>query len=905
MKRYDKNTLFLIDGSSFLYRAYYGLRPLHTPQGEPVQAVYGFCRMIKKLMEKFDPQQIALVWDSKGKTERHEIFADYKGTRQAPPSDLFEQKEHIIKFADLIGLKQYAKTGVEADDLMYSLAKWWTEDKKTAVIVTSDKDMGQALTNSITIYDSFKDIIIDDVAFIEKMGFAPKKTTFYFSLVGDTSDNIPGVKGIGAKGALDLVTEYDSLDDLYARLDTVTSKRLKSALEAHKDDAYLSQKLFTLKFHPVHVKEQELVFNKDGWVNARSLFEELHFTSMVKDIPAPAVQQTLFSSFKTSKDRGYTFICITKKTDLDDLIEKIKHKKLFAYDTETDSVNALQCTMVGISICLEEKTSYYIPCGHVTDEEQLTIDVVVAAFKHVFEDKNIHKIAHHAKFDQLVLSNYDIHVQGTIFDTMIAAYMVKEDWQKSSLKELSEVYLSEPMLTFQEMVENKKLKNFSYVPLQDATEYAAADAHQTFKLYVVLKKILEDKDLTKLYYDIELPLVQVLSDMEERGIYCDIAILHQLNTTVMHQLEQIHRTIIGLIDPAYASINLNSPRQVEDLLFTSLKLTPQKKSAKRTSYSTDNEVLLELSKDHPIPSYIIQYRELFKLKSTYIDALPGYVNPKTGRIHTTYSQIRVATGRLASSDPNLQNIPVDGLGSTVRMAFKAEHANQVLVSADYSQIELRILAHLTQDPILINAFKHGYDIHKQTAAGIFDIPLDEVTEHQRSVGKRINFSILYGLTPYGLSKDLDISLKEAKHFIDTYFAHYKHVRPWMDSVIEEAKRKGYVTTLFGRRRAVPGLKEKNKNLYELACRIAINTIPQGTSAEIMKIGMLHVEAMLKKKFPKAHLLLQIHDQILVECDKSDAAEVENCIKEELESVVKWSIPLTVSTGRGRSWKDAE
>ena len=905
MKRYDKETLFLIDGSSFLYRAYYGLRPLHTPQGHPVQAVYGFCRMIQKLIKKFDPQYIALVWDSKGKTERHTLFADYKATRQAPPSDLFEQKEYIIKMADLIGLKQYAKSGVEADDLMYSLATWWTQQQKKAVIITSDKDMGQTLNEHITIFDSFKDVIIDDAAFKEKMGFEPKKTIFYFSLIGDSSDNIPGVKGIGAKGALELVTQYDSLEDLYTRIETVTSKRLKSALEERKDDALLSQELFTLKYHAVTLKEQDLVFDKDNWSKARPLFEELYFTSLVKELPVPIIQQQLFSSFKTSKDRGYSFISITTESALDSLIERIKEKKIVAYDTETDSVVALQCNLVGISLCYEEKTAYYIPCGHATDEEQLDRDLLIKKLKPIFEHATIDKIAHHAKFDQLVLSQYGIHVKGTIFDTMIAASLVKEDWQKASLKELSEHYLSEPMLTFKEVVEDKKYKHFGYVPVRDAVEYAAADAHQTFKLYPLFKQLLEDKGLSRLYNEIEFPLIQVLTDMEEQGVYCDVDVLTKLNVTVVYQLEQIQRTILGIIDPKYASINLNSPKQVEDLLFNSLKLTPQKKSAKGTGYSTDNEVLLELSKDHPIPAYIVQYRELFKLKSTYIDSLPEYINPKTHRIHTTYSQNRVATGRLASSEPNLQNIPADGLGSTVRMAFRPYEKDRLFISADYSQIELRILAHLTQDPVLVNAFKHGRDIHAQTAAGIFSVPLEDVTSNQRSIGKRINFSILYGLTPYGLSKDLDISLKEAKHFIDTYFAHYTKVRPWMDAVIEEAKNKGYITTVYGRKRAVPGLKERNKNLYDLACRIAINTIPQGTSAEIMKIGMLHVDALLKKNYPSAHLLLQIHDQILVECNKHESEEIKDGIQKTLESVVNWSIPLTVSVGIGTNWKDAE
>ncbi len=905
MNTYDKNTLFLIDGSSFLYRAYYGLRPLHTPQGAPVQAVYGFCRMIKKLIEKFDAHNVVLIWDSKGKTDRHQLFPDYKGNRQEPPSDLFEQKELIVAFANAIGLKQYSKVGIEADDLMYSFAQWWSKSGNKSIIITSDKDMGQAIDDNIVIYDSFKDLIIDKDVFNERMGFDPSKTVFYFSLVGDSSDNIPGVKGIGAKGALELVSSYDSLQDVYLKIDTVVSKRLKTALEEHKEDAFLSEKLFTLTCYSIEKKDYNVQFDKSCWSGARTLFEELNFISLLKEIPAPAIQQSFFDISKTSKDYGYSFILITNLIDLENLIEKIKYKKKFAYDTETDSLTSLQCNLVGISICVEENFSYYIPCGHNTKEEQLPIDIVIQKMKNIFEDKDIYKIAHNSKFDQLVLSQYGIYLEGLFFDTMIAASLVKEDWQKAGLKELSEVYLHEKMLTFKEVVEDKKYKNFSYVPLSEALEYAAADAHQTFKLQSILEHSLEAKEQKNLFYTIEMPLVLVLFDMERLGIYCDIDVLKSLYQTVVEKLDQINKTILGLIDPSYASINLNSPKQVEDLLFNGLKLTRQKKSVKSNTYSTDNEVLLELSKDHPVPSYIVQYRELYKLKSTYIDALPTYISSKDNRIHTTYSQNRVATGRLASSDPNLQNIPVQGLGSIVRMAFKPESENRVFISADYSQIELRILAQVTQDPVLINAFKNNEDIHAQTAAGIFDVSLTDVTLEQRAIGKRINFSILYGLTPYGLSKDLDISLKEAKHFIDTYFSHYKNVRPWMNNVIEDAKRTGYVKTIFGRRRYIPGLKEKNKNLYDLACRIAVNTIPQGTSAEIMKIGMIRVHSLLKDKYHNAYILLQIHDEILIECDQEDATLIEIDIKKELESVVLWDIPLAVSTKIGRNWRDAE
>lgn len=907
MNKYTNTTLFIIDGSSFLYRAYYGLRPLHTPQGEAVQAVYGFCRMIKKLIDRFDPKNMVLVWDSKGPTKRHAIFPDYKATRQVPPSDLFDQKEHIIEFAQSIGLAQDVQVGIEADDLMYSLALAWTDQhpENTVVIITSDKDMGQVITSKITLFDAFKDVFVDEVAFIEAMGFEPRKTTFYFSVVGDSSDNIPGVKGIGKKGALELVQQFDSLSDAYNRLESIESKRLKTALQDHKDDAFLSEKLFILHRYPVDFTKLNVQFVPSNWANARAIFTALQFTSLLKELPVEYRQQPLFfAPLYINESTSHSFITIATQEALEELINQIKKYKLFAYDTECIGLSPLATTLVGVSICLAQGTSYYIPCGHVTQEPQLPRELVIEWLRPIFEDPAIGKIAHHAKFDQLVLAQCDIHVQGTIFDTMIAASLVKEEWQRVSLKDLSQTYLGQQMLTYEQMVTDKKLKDFSYVTVSDATRYAAADAHQTFSLHPLLEKQLQEKNMQKLYQEIELPLVQVLTDMEERGIFCDVAVLKELDAVVTEQLEQLRTTILGLIDPSYASINLNSPRQIEDLLFNGLQLPRGKKSDKRTSYSTDSEVLTELKKIHPVPAYILQYRELFKLKSTYIDALPTFINSHTGRIHTTFIQHRVATGRLASTDPNLQNIPVQGIGRQVRAAFKAQEDHRVLISADYSQIELRVLAYLCQDSALVDAFIQGKDIHRQTAAGIFEVPVDQVTDEQRSLGKRINFSILYGLTPYGLSKDLDISLKDAKRFIDAYFAQYIQVRVWMDQVIERAKVDGYVTTWYGRRRDVPGVRERNKNLYELGCRIAINTVVQGTSAEIMKLGMLRVNEYLKNK-SDAHMILQIHDQLLIECDRNQVEIVEKEVKQQLETVTQWNVPLEVATGIGRNWKDAE
>jgi len=894
-----KKSLFIIDGSSFLYRAYYGLQPLHTSDGRQVQAVYGFCRMIKKIMETFTPSNVVIVWDSKGKTIRNEIYPAYKATRQAPPNDLFEQKEFIQKIAKAIGLHQLAEPGVEADDLMYSLGIWWEEKGGTAVVVTSDKDMGQMLSKQIKIYDTFKNVFIDEASFKEKMGFPPQKTVFYFALVGDSSDNIPGVKGIGQKRAQELVNQFDSLKAMYHDIHRVAQPGVRKLLEAGKEDAFLSEKLFTLQKHRLTAEEKDVAFNfAAGWPQARPLFEELNFKSLLKEMG----ESTRKAPVRSSKEKGYRFEMVTTQQQLKDLVAAIKEKGIFAYDTEGTGLNPLLADLVGISICYEEGVSYYIPCGHATKEPQLSRDEVVAALKPLFEHASIKKIAHHAKFDEHMLFQNGIRERGLVFDTILAAALVKEEWQKNSLKELSAHYLEEPMLTYDEVVTAHKFKDFSHVPLDRATEYAAADAHQTLKLYKPLEKLLKEKGGEKLYHDIELPIVDILFEMEAKGILCDVEVLTTLHKTVEKKLNEIYKTITDLIGSEYTSINLNSSAQVGKLLFEHLKLPPQRKITQSGRYTTDNEALTELAKLHPVPGYIIQYRELHKLQTTYVEALPEYVNPKTGRIHTTFSQTRVATGRLASSDPNLQNIPTEGLGAQVRKAFVAERGH-VLLSVDYSQIELRVLAHVSQDPHLLRAFREGHDIHAETASALLGVPADTLTTHQRNIGKRINFSLLYGLTAYGLSRDLGISRKEATDYIESYFARYPKVKEWMEQVIEKTKKLGYTETLFGRRRAVPGIREKNKHLIDEACRIAINTVAQGTTAELVKIGMIRVSEALKKHKYDASLLLQIHDELLLTVAHSQIDEVEKMVIHELEHVVKWDVPLKVHSKTGKNWQE--
>ncbi|HSC24998.1 MAG TPA: DNA polymerase I [Candidatus Babeliales bacterium] len=903
MKFDAQKTLFLIDGSSFLYRAYYGLKPLHTPSGIPVQAVFSFCRMIKKMIDTYGPQYVALVWDSKGKTTRHEIFPNYKATRQAPPSDLFEQKKYILEFADLIGMRQVEQSGIEADDLMYSLAKEWIAPDKAVVFVTLDKDMGQALTLGEHVYllDAFKQQFFNRAAIEAKMGFALEKIPFYFALLGDTSDNIPGVKGIGAKTAVDLVNQFDSLQDMYANIEAIKKTSTKTTLLAHENDAVLSLELFLLHYHPMNLSVEELYFNANSWNKSKPLFERLSFKSLVTNIGETKKESLQNIQTKITYWQKYNFKTVTTSQQLTDLCDYLREKGAFAVDTETTGLQALEVALVGISFCADEKTAYYIPCGHRSDETQLSFDEISIALKPILEDSRYKKYLHNAKYDKLVLASHGIELKGITLDTLIGASLIIKEWQAASLKKLSLFFFNEEMLSYDDITKGHTYKDFSYVPLELATLYSCADSYQTFRLVAIIEEAFtQEKKLHNLYTTIEHPLIDIVCDMEKEGINLDVACLQELDTKVIARLTVIEAEIAHVLGKE--AVNLNSPRQMEYLLFSVLQLPPQKKSP-TGKYSTDQEVLKILAVLHPIPELIMQYRELTKLKNTYINALPTYINKKTHRIHTTFSQTATATGRLASSNPNLQNIPADAssYGIEVRAAFKAE-SDKFFISADYSQIELRVLAYLSQDNNLLDAFLKNHDIHQQTAAHLFNVALDEVTHDQRQLGKRINFSVLYGLTPYGLSKDLGISFKNAKTYIERYFEQYPQVSAWMESVIEYTKKHGYVETIWGRRRYIPAIYEKNRTLYEEACRIAINTVAQGTAAEIVKLGMIAVNTELTTNHPDSSIVLQIHDELIISTPKSDVAAVEILIKDAMESVIAWNVPLIVTTRHGADWK---
>lgn len=912
----SEKSVFLIDGSSFLYRAYYGLKPLHTSKGKTVQAVYGFCRMIKKLIDTYSVKHLVIVWDSKGQTDRQKMYEQYKATRQSAPSDLFEQKEYIQTFADLVQIEQLSLVGAEADDLMYSLAKKVNSEGYDAVIVSSDKDMRQAIDDRIFILDPFKDSFMDMQACNERYGFDVKKLPFYFSILGDASDNIPGVKGIGEKGATELVKNFANLSDLYENLEKVPKERTRMLLQQSKDNAFLSHELFLLKIYEIETDINDIAFDLKNWACALSLFQELEFKSLVADIEKNygASLEKRWVEASIPLEEKYTFVLVDTEKKLIDLCQKLQEHKAFAIDTETTGLDPMQANLVGISICYQEGFAFYIPFGHQLERQQslfggassqpgqLQKDLVFSFLRPILEDHSVKKYLHNAKFDQLVLMQAGVTVKGVYFDTMIAASLVVKEWEKKGLKDLSKQIFEEDMISYADVIKKHQALDFSGIPLLDATIYAAADAHQTFKLVSFFKKELKEKNLEKLFYDIEMPVHEVLVSMQYEGVFCDSDILSSLGFKISADLEKIEKEIIAVVG---RHVNLNSPKQVRELLFDELKLTPQGKSDKGDTFSTDAQVLAKLASEHVVPGMILKYRELYKLKSTYIDALPTYINPKTGKIHSSWNQTLVATGRLSSSDPNLQNIPKDGreYDIDVRSAFKAQEGWS-FVAADYSQIELRILAEFSQDKYLIEAFLHNKDIHAQTTAKLFDIDEDAVTNEQRSIGKRINFSVLYGLTPYGLSRDMQISYSEAKRYIDRYFEQYKDVQQWMDTVVAFVQEHGYTQTLFHRRRYVPGIYEKNKNLFELARRIAINTPAQGTASEITKLGMIAFQKSLHNHDGlQAKILLQIHDELLISCPDHEVEIVKDLLKNCLESVVTFKIPLIVSTKIGKSWRE--
>ena len=889
-----RKTFYLVDGSSYIFRAFFGVRQLSTSKGFPTNALYGFINMLQKVIREEKPDYLVVAFDSPDKTFRHKIYPDYKANREAPPEELAKQFPYFEPLVQAYGLSSVRRPGFEADDIIGTLAKKGIQEGLEVVIVSGDKDMMQLISPNVYMLDTMKNKKFMDKEVVEKFGVQADKVVEVMGLMGDSSDHVPGVAGIGPKIAAELIQKFGSIESLYKRINEVEKKKVKEKLEHDKENAFMSRELVSID------TEMDLEFNSDlmkpGKIDSaklKKMFEEFEFVSFLE-----GMQGEVTNSLKIDRS-GYKTI-LTEKS-FNDLIKSLVKKKSFVFDVETTNKRPVWARMVGISFSFEEGNACYLPLVHryLGSPDQLELKTVCEKLKPIFEDKRIKKCGHNIKYDLIVMANEGIALDGVDFDTMIASYLLNPSSRGHGLDALTMEYFGHKNLTYKEMVGagNREI-GFDEVEVNRATEYAAEDSDMTWRLKGKLQPQLKDSTL-KLYKEIELPLLEVLAEIELNGVYVDRKHLTELSSKIDKQLLRLEKDIYVLADEEF---NINSPKQLSVILFEKLKLPVVKKT--KTGYSTDVSVLELLAAEHKLPKQILSYRQLAKLKSTYVDALPGEIFKNTGRVHTSFNQTVAATGRLSSSNPNLQNIPIrSDMGKEIRKAFTAEGDN-MLLSADYSQIELRLLAHLSKDRALKDAFDKGEDIHARTAADIFGSSLDKVDENSRRMAKAVNFGIIYGLSAFGLSRQLNISRKDAKDFIDQYFLLYSKVRGFMDNTIAEARECGYTLTMFNRRRYLPDLKSDNRQIRESAERVAINSPIQGSAADLIKIAMIRLSRNLKKMKLNSKMILQVHDELVFECPVRERKKIESLVRKEMEGACSLSVPLVVDIGWGKNWNEA-
>ena len=890
-----RKKLYLIDGSSYIFRAFFGVRQqLSTSNGFPTNALYGFINMLQKVIRDEKPDYLVVAFDSPDKTFRHKIYPNYKANRDAPPEELSRQFPYFEPLVTAYGLSSIRRPGFEADDIIGTLAKKGQQKGLEVVIVSGDKDMMQLISPHIYMLDTMKNKKFMDKEVVEKFGVHPDKVVEVMGLMGDSSDHIPGVTGVGPKTAAELIRKFGSIESLYKRIDEVEKKNLKEKLERDKENAFMSRELVSID------TEMDLEFNSDlmilgkiDSVKLKKMFEEFEFVSFLE-----GMQDGTANSLEVDRSEYKTIL--TEKS-FNDLIESLAKKKSFAFDVETTSKRPVWARLVGISFSFNDGNAFYLPLAHryLGAPEQLEFEVVREKLKQVFEDKSIKKCGHNIKYDLIVMSNEGIALDGVDFDTMIASYLLNPSSRGHGLDALTMEYFGHKNLTYKEMTgTGSKEIGFDEVEVGRATEYAAEDSDMTWRLKGKLQPQLKDSTL-KLYKEIELPLLEVLAEIELNGVYIDRKHLTELSSKIDKKLLRLEKDIYVLADEQF---NINSPKQLSVILFEKLKLPVVKKT--KTGYSTDVSVLGQLALKHKLPEQVLSYRQLAKLKSTYVDALPGEIFKKTGRVHTSFNQTVAATGRLSSSNPNLQNIPIrSDMGKEIRKAFTAEEDN-MLLSADYSQIELRILAHLSKDKALKRAFDKGEDVHARTAADIFGGSIGQVDEKSRRMAKAVNFGIIYGLSAFGLSRQLNISRRDAQDFIDQYFSLYSSVKDFMGNTITEARECGYTLTMFHRRRYLPDLKSDNRQVRESAERIAINSPIQGSAADLIKVAMIRLSRNLKKIKLNSKMILQVHDELLFECPVQEKKEIESLVRKEMEGAYSLSVPLVVDIGWGKNWNEA-
>jgi DNA polymerase-1 len=889
----EEKTIYLIDGTAYIHRAYHAIRGLTNSKGLPTNAVFGFTRMLIKLMEDRSPEYIGMFFDAKGPTFRHDMYQEYKANRPPMPEDMAVQIPYIKEVTAAFNLPIIEMQGYEADDLIGTLARQAENEDFDVVMVTGDKDFMQLVTGRTAIWDPMKEKTIDLKTIREKFGIEPHQMIDVQGLSGDTADNIPGVPGIGPKTALNLVKTYNSMQELYEKLDTITKIKQRENLENFKDQAFLSRELVTLNTAvPVDMELAAFKVTAPDKKKLAELYKNLEFRQLQQSVPEQA----------DLSHKAYQAVM-----DMDallKLIAQLENSGLFALDTETTSINPMQAKLVGLSFATQADQAFYIPCAHnyLGAPQQLDLQKVLELLKPVLENPAIKKIGQNIKYDWMVLVRHGVDLQGVAFDTMLASYLLNPSKRAHNLDQIALDFLDHKTITYAQVAgKGKNALMFSQVPVDQAIPYACEDADITLMAYDVLLPGLKELDLEELMETVEMPLVPVLMRMEMHGTGIDAERLHELSKSFKQALDALEGSIHGLAGEAF---NINSSQQLGRILFEKLQLPVQKKTKKKTGYSTDVNVLTALAEYHELPALILKHRTLAKLKSTYADALIELANPDTGRIHTSYNQTVTATGRLSSSNPNLQNIPIrTEEGRKIRQAFIPRQGWH-LVSADYSQVELRILAHCSADEILIKAFKDDEDIHTRTACEVFQVEPESMTAELRRQAKAINFGIIYGMSAFGLSRQLDISNKMAKTYIDHYFARYRGVKRFMDQTIIDARNTGRTSTILGRIRLLPDMESKNAMVRQAAERTAVNTPIQGSAADLIKLAMIKVDEALTEKNLASAMLLTVHDELVFEVPPDELEGITRLVRALMEGVWELKVPLKVNIAHGTNWDEA-
>lgn len=886
MQENRRKKFFLIDGNSFCYRAYYAIRHLSNSKGQPTNAVYGVLTMIKKIVKDENPDMLAVAFDVKGPTFRHKKYDEYKITRKPMPDDLVGQMGYIKKIIKAHNIPIYELAGYEADDILATLAKKTAAEGIDAFIVTGDKDALQLIGPHIKVYNPGKEGAIYGAKEVrERFGVGPERMTDLMALAGDKSDNIPGVPGIGEKTAIELMKEFGSLEEVLKNTHKIKSESRRKKIDSSREIAALSKELATIKENvPIEINFDDLRLKKPDEAALFELFKELGFLNFLKELTP-------------GREQKGAYRLADKRDEFLKLVRALKGAKRFAFDFETTHYDPMKARAVGLSFSWKEGEGVYIPLNALTGISEKDI---FRELKGIFEDDKIGKIGQNIKYDALVLKNKGIEVKGIEFDTMVASYLLNPSKSRHNLGDISLEYLSRAIQPIADLIgKGKNAITMDKVPVDKVRDYCCGDSDAAFSLAAILKKNLKEKGLYALFAKVEIPLIDVLARMESWGVGLDVDYLKALSKEMERAMGHSEKKIYGL---AGEEFNINSPKQLGVILFEKLKLPVVKRT--KTGASTDEEVLRKLSLKAPVAIEILNYRELTKLKSTYVDNLPALINERSGRIHASFNQTVTATGRLSSSNPNLQNIPIKTpMGKKIRKAFIAEKKTHVLLSADYSQIELRILAHLSGDEALTGAFKEGRDVHAFTASLIYGAEEKDVTQEMRSAAKTVNFGIIYGMSAYGLSRGLGIEVPEAAKFIEAYFERYPSIKDYMESRVDAAGKDGYVTTILGRRRYIPEIKSESVTLRGFAERTAVNTPIQGSAADLIKLAMIGINRSLDEF--DARMILQVHDELVFEVDRKHLLKFAGRVKDTMENVLKLDVPIRVRLQSGDNWLEME